>query len=158
MASSSLYIRGFRIISPRSPYTTEGMPARSSTAGFTRAASFLGAVSARNTAVRIPIGTPRSTASAVPIIDVRITYRIPKDGFSAVGFHAVPKRISLIPTRNRAGAPFITIYTVMEITANMARNAHRVNITCAISSTADLFFRFPWMEKVCCLFKMITSL
>ena len=72
-ASSSLYINGFKIIIPKSPYITEGIPASSSTAGFTTAASLLGAASAKNTAVRIPIGTPISTAINVPTTEVRIT-------------------------------------------------------------------------------------
>ena len=51
----------------------EGIPAKSSTAGLTTLDNFAGATSAKNTAVRSPIGTPIIIAIAVPAIDVRMT-------------------------------------------------------------------------------------
>ena len=52
-------------------------------------ASFFGATSARNTAVRSATGTPNRIAANVPIIEVRITYKIPKCGSAAAGAHFV---------------------------------------------------------------------
>ena len=57
-------------------------------------------------AVIRPIGTPIRTASAVPMMEVKITYRIPKDGSAASGFHTVPNKTSRIPTFPSAGVPF----------------------------------------------------
>ena len=51
---------------PTRPYTTEGMPASRLTAERMTAATFGGAILARNTAVIKPTGTPMTTAPAVP--------------------------------------------------------------------------------------------
>ena len=99
-------MNGFSIIIPSKPYITEGIPANSSTAGFTIAASCPGATSAMNTAVRTPIGTPINTANAVPMIEVSITYRIPYLGSAAVGAHCVSNRISFNQILKIAGVPF----------------------------------------------------
>ena len=69
-------------------------------------ASFFGATSARNTAVRSATGTPNRIAANVPTIEVRITYKIPKCGSAAAGAHFVLNKISLIPTLKSAGDPF----------------------------------------------------
>ena len=68
---------GTSTIMPTRPYTTEGMPASRSTAGRTAAASLGGATRARNTAVRMPTGTPSTIAPQVPHTEVRIKGRMP---------------------------------------------------------------------------------
>ena len=118
---------------------TDGIPASSSTAGFTIPAILLGAVSAKKIAVHTPIGTPMRIAANVPTIDVRMTYRIPKEGSAAAGFHTVPNRISVIPILARAGVPLTIIYAVIETTASTATNAQHMKMICAADSTADLF-------------------
>ena len=102
---SNLYIPGFIIKIPNKPYTTEGMPANSSTAGFTICANFLFEISDKNIAVINAIGTPIKIANVVAIIEVKIIYNIPNLGSVAVGAHSVPNKISKIPTLNNAGAP-----------------------------------------------------
>lgn len=135
IVSSNLYISGVSMYIPSKPYTTEGIPAKSSTAGFTIAASLLGATSAKKIAVKIPIGTPTTIANTVPTMEVRITYNIPNEGSAAEGFQTVPKSISVIPTSKSAGVPFQIIYTVIDTTANTAKKAKTVNIICAACST-----------------------
>ena len=93
---------------------TEGIPARSSTAGRTMSLSRLGATSARNMAVMTPIGTPIRIARKVPTMEVSMTNSIPKLGDAAAGCHTVPNKISSSPTLNSAGVPLISIYSVME--------------------------------------------
>ena len=51
---------------PTSPYTTDGIPASTPTAGRTSRASHGGAAFARNRAVRKPSGTPMAVAPAAP--------------------------------------------------------------------------------------------
>ena len=62
----TFWIRGTSTVIPTRPYTTEGMPASSSTAVWITAATLGGAILARNTAVIRPTGTPIITAPAVP--------------------------------------------------------------------------------------------
>ena len=131
---------------------TEGMPANSSTAGFTMAAKDLGATSARNTAVSTPMGTPSKIARVVPMMEVRITHRIPNFGSAAVGIHSVPNRISPRPTFKMEGVPLMIIYKVMETTASTAKRAQMVNTICATVSTTALFFLFPITEACVPLF------
>ena len=57
---------GTSTIMPTRPYTTDGMPASRSTTTLTAAPILGGATFARNTAIRKPIGTPMTTAPAVP--------------------------------------------------------------------------------------------
>lgn len=57
---------GTSTVMPTRPYTTEGMPASSATQLRAAAAMRGGAALARNTAVKRPSGTPRSSAPAVP--------------------------------------------------------------------------------------------
>ena len=117
---------------------TEGIPARSSTAGRTMSLSRLGATSARNMAVMTPIGTPIRIARKVPTMEVRITNSIPKLGDAAAGCHTVPNRISSSPTLNSAGVPLISMYSVMDATANTAKKPQAVKMPCAAFSTVDL--------------------
>ena len=56
---------------------TEGIPASSSIAGRTILERGSGAVSARKTAVRTPMGTPSRIARVVPTMEVRMTYKMP---------------------------------------------------------------------------------
>ena len=107
MTSSSAYISGFTRFAPSKPYITDGIPARSSTAGFTTFFIALGASSDRNTAVRSPIGTPITIAPRVPNTDVRISGRIPNCYFFA--YHVSPSRKSVKPIFPMAGAPDIII-------------------------------------------------
>ena len=63
---NAFWMAGTRTIMPTRPYTTEGMPASRLTAERMTAATFGGAILARNTAVIKPTGTPMTTAPAVP--------------------------------------------------------------------------------------------
>ena len=56
-------------ISAKKPSTTDGMPAKSSIAGFTTSRTALGAYSAMNMAQPIPSGTLISIASSVTLSD-----------------------------------------------------------------------------------------
>ena len=53
------------ITRPKKPYTTEGMPARSSTPGLSARATLPLANRERNMAHRSPVGTPTTSAPAV---------------------------------------------------------------------------------------------
>ena len=57
---------------PNSPYNTEGIPASNSTAGDIIFCTDFGAISAKNTAVNIPIGTPIIKDPIVANIDATI--------------------------------------------------------------------------------------
>ena len=59
-------IKGTSTIMPTRPYTTEGIPASSSTADLMIRVSPDGATFARKMAVISPTGTPITTAPAVP--------------------------------------------------------------------------------------------
>ena len=85
------------------------MPASSSTAGRTRAASFGGASFARNTAVSTPTGTPMISAPTMPHTLVRMKGRMPNWGSAAVDFQTVPSRKSTGPILMMAGRPAHTI-------------------------------------------------
>ena len=74
-------------------------------------------------AVMTPIGTPIRIARKVPTMEVSMTNSIPKLGDAAAGCHTVPNKISSSPTLNSAGVPLISIYSVMEATANTAKKA-----------------------------------
>ena len=63
---NTLCTAGTTTIMPTRPYMTEGMPASSSTAVFTSFAILGGATFERYSAVIMPIGTPMTTAPAVP--------------------------------------------------------------------------------------------
>ena len=63
---------GTRTIIPTRPYTTDGIPAKSSTALWITPATPVGAAFAKNMAVKRPIGTPIITAPNVPTIEDRI--------------------------------------------------------------------------------------
>ena len=102
-------MNGFRIIIPISPYITDGIAARSSTADDTMLPSLLPASSERKTAVRRPTGTPISIAAAVPTIEDNIMNSIPYDGLAAVGAHSVPKSRSGTPISLRAGVPLLNM-------------------------------------------------
>ena len=62
---------------PNIPYNTDGIPAKSSTAGDINLATFLGAISAINTAVKIPTGTPIISDPTVAINEATIIGNIP---------------------------------------------------------------------------------
>ena len=59
------HTHGTMIINPKKPYTTDGIPANSSTPGFIMRYNGLGQNLAKNTAAKIPIGTPTMIAPAV---------------------------------------------------------------------------------------------
>ena len=63
---------------------------------------------------------------------------IMKLGDAAAGCHTVPNRISSRPTLNSAGVPLISMYSVMDATANTAKKPQAVKMPCAAFSTADL--------------------
>ena len=73
------------------PYNTDGIPAKSSTAGIIILESQFGAISEINIAVSNPIGTPIIKAPNVPYIEAIIIGNIPYFGSSDVGYHCVPK-------------------------------------------------------------------
>ena len=126
MTSSSAYISGFTRLAPRRPYITDGIPARSSTAGFTTFFIALGASSDMNTAVRSPIGTPITIAPRVPNIDVSISGSIPNCSFFA--YQVSPNRKSVKPIFPIAGAPDIIIYIVIIRTHATAVMPHTVKM------------------------------
>ena len=70
---------------PKSPYTTEGIPAKSSIADFTTFLTLFEAISDKLIAVNKPIGTAIPIARNTPKIDVSIIYKIPYSGCVAVG-------------------------------------------------------------------------
>ena len=69
------------------------------------ARTFAFATLERYTAVRKPIGTPISTAPAVPYTLVRIKGRMANEGSAAVEAHFVPNRNGISPMRRMAGMP-----------------------------------------------------
>ena len=83
------------------------------------------------------------TARAVPIMEVRITYKIPKDGSAEAGCQTVPKRSSLTPTLRSAGVPFINMYMVMDATAKTAKKAQTVKMISAAISAISLLALLP---------------
>ena len=93
-------------IMPTRPYTTEGMPASSSTAVWTTLASLGLATLARKMAVIRPMGTPIIMAPAVPANEVKMMARMPKSLVEA--YHRVPNRKLMGPISRMAGIPEIT--------------------------------------------------
>jgi len=88
-------IRGTRITMPNKPYTTDGMPARSCTAGRTTACTPSGAISAKKIAQPNASGTPSRIAPNVTDRDPAIIARMPY--WSIPGRQTVLKSISLTP-------------------------------------------------------------
>ncbi|CCL08646.1 hypothetical protein BN168_650096 [Clostridioides difficile CD002] len=78
---------------PNTPYNTEGIPAKSSTAGDIIFANLLGATSAINTEVNIPTGTPITSAPSVANIDATIIDDIPN--LLAEGTQSAPVKKSI---------------------------------------------------------------
>ena len=70
-------IHGTITAKPNNPYNTDGIPAKSSTAGIIILDTPFGATSAMNIAVSNPIGTPIIKAPIVPQIDAIIIGSIP---------------------------------------------------------------------------------
>ena len=112
---------------PKKPYTTDGIPARRSTAGFIILYSFSGQNLARYTAVRIPIGTPIITAPAVMYILPIIIGKIPNT--SLLGFHFCPKMKSKKPIFVMAGMPFAKRNMHINATDRIDTQAHSMNTT-----------------------------
>ena len=98
---------GTSTIIPTKPYTTDGMPASSSTAPRMTLATLGGATLERNSAVNSPTGTPIRMAPAVPYTEVRMKGRIPNDGSRVVvaGSQTCPVRKSQRPICRMAGTP-----------------------------------------------------
>ncbi len=88
---------------PTSPYTTDGIPARTSTAGRSTAASLGGASLARNTAHSRPTGAPSKMAPAAPYREASRKGRIPNR--PAAGSHTRPRRKSQNPMCPNPGRP-----------------------------------------------------
>ena len=76
---------GTSTIMPTRPYTTEGMPAKSSTALRMMRPDFFPAYLDRNMAVNRPNGKPTTRAPRVPYTLVRMKGRTPN--WSLPGFH-----------------------------------------------------------------------
>ena len=127
---------------PNNPYTTEGIPANNSTADLIIFLTFGFAISAKLTAVKIPIGTPIKIAKNTPTIDVKIMFKIPYCGLAAVGAHTLLNKISVNPTLKIAGVPETNIYAVIPTTATIETTAQQIKITEAVFSTIDFVFLF----------------
>jgi len=106
---------------PNRPYTTEGIPARSSTAGLINLLTLGGANSARKIAVATPRGTPRIRAPKVTAKVPIIIGRIPKTPF--VGYHSFPRRKSIKPTFLIMGKPSVKMNPPIKITVITDMNA-----------------------------------
>ena len=90
-------------IMPTRPYTTEGMPASSSTAVWITTATLGGATLERKMAVMRPTGTPTMMAPAVPAREVRMMAKMPKSLVEA--YQRLPKRKLMGPISKMAGRP-----------------------------------------------------
>ena len=77
---------------PNNPYNTEGIPANNSTAGNISFCTGFGAISAKNIAVRMPIGTPIINEPNVAKIEAIIIDETPN--LSELGNQSVPIRKS----------------------------------------------------------------
>ena len=71
-------MRGTSQMTPRKPYTTEGMPAKSSRVGFNTILRRLGENSASTMAQDRPRGTPMTMAPRVTRTEEMIMDRMPK--------------------------------------------------------------------------------
>ncbi len=127
---------GTIMIRPKNPYITDGIPASNSTAGRTIRCNHTGAISAKNTAPSIPIGTPNAIAKAVAYKDPKIMGKIPN--ISAKGSHSVPKIKFERPISNMAGPPSQKINIVMVATHITAVNAQSINMASMIFSVISL--------------------
>jgi len=107
-------IHSVRTTSPKKPYTTEGIPARSSTDGFTILLVFFGISSDMNKAHPNPMGSEKRIARKVTKIEPTIRGKAPNKGFSFVGCHEVP-RIKFIGC-SKADAPSKKRKIVIRIT------------------------------------------
>lgn len=95
--SNEILIQFVRIIRPKNPYTTEGIPASSSIAGLMTAFTRGGASSDMKSALPIPNGTARTIAPTVTRRVPTISVKIPYEGGVPVGFHERPVRKSQTP-------------------------------------------------------------
>ena len=137
-------IVGTIISIPKKPYTTEGIPARSWTAGLSIFAYLFDAISDKYEAVSKPIGTPIIIDPNVANIDDIIKYKIPY--WLLAGSQCVPNKNCSNPISAIAGTPDVNIYTVIIITAPIETHEKTRNITSAsfsvplidIASIADI--------------------
>ena len=104
-------IKGTITTRPKKPYTTDGIPARSSIAGLNSLTITAGAISERKIAVNIPISIPANTEPRVASRDAATMGKIPNDAspFAEVGFHSLPKTKLKNPILNIIGVPLIKI-------------------------------------------------
>ena len=113
--------KGTMTTRPKKPYTTEGMPANSSTAGCRTLRVRLLAKNAIYMAVIIPTGTPSNTAPAVtytlPNIMGKMPYR------PLLGRQVVPSRKSPRPISAMAGMPLAKRKIQINATARMDTQA-----------------------------------
>ena len=128
---------GTIVIMPKNPYTTLGMPAISVTAGRTARSMLRGLNAARNTAVRMPTGTPRTTAPAVTAAEPASIGRIPK--LPSPGRHEQPARKRHRPILPNAGVPSTIRKRHIVPTAAMASAAAAVKTILKVRSIAISF-------------------
>ena len=123
---------GTSTTSPKKPYTTEGMPASSCTAGRRSFTIRFDANRDRNSAVINPAGTPTTSAPAVTYTEPRMKGRMPKT--SCPGFHFSPDRKSQTPIFAMPGMPLTNRNTQISATARIETRAVKVNATFAAFS------------------------
>ena len=111
---------------PKNPYTTEGIPAKSCINGLMIFEMLLGDISAKNTAVNIPMGTPIMIAPNVPLKEHNIKGKIPYILFD--GCQSFPKIKLKKPISNIAGNPHISIYNVIKATKPIDMHEDKKNI------------------------------
>jgi len=124
-------------MTPKNPYTTEGIPASNSRAGFKNIFIRLPEYSERYIAQESPRGAPIISAPNVTRNDDTIMGNIPNEPF--VGAHLKPKMIFLRPTLRKSGRPSNKIK--MKITNKNRRedNANIVKIVPTNCSFPNLF-------------------
>jgi len=126
-------MKGTTTISPKNPYTTEGIPANNSTNLLSNDPTALGAISAINKAAANPRGTAHDKATRVtPSEPMNIA---PMPYILLAGFQVRLNKKLLKPTWVTRGIPRANINTVIRIMDNMDMPALIIN---CFSITASL--------------------
>ena len=116
-------ITSVRTIRPKNPYTTDGMPARSSIAGLNTAFTRGDASSAMTIAHAMPRGAAMTIA---PMVTRRVpthSGRVPYVGIAPVGFQVAPKRNSHGVAVAKMGRPSFTRNAKMKNTVSTPKAA-----------------------------------
>lgn len=128
---------GTKTVSPKNPYTTDGIPANVSITGFSIFRMYSGAISTMNIAHNIESGTAISNARAVTASVP--TIMVPDPNIPFVGSHIKPEIKLNNPYSTIAGYPSMNMKTIIIIIVNIEKIAHMNSNLLRMDSFSFLF-------------------